>query len=243
MKQFIPILLLLSVMLSCSKSPIEQSLEKYVVDRAEGIDVKYKLKDYHFIDTVTVQNMLDSLSIKLTFISCEPNIDDFKEKRDQEFKKFRDNDPDYEDKVMRGELKDASDWCTEIRKITERADSLIDNWEKVDRFSYDYNYLNWWYTKRQSEFYQFDYKLSSNIDEIFDMIQNSRSMFDLYNKLKYSPKDSIVNYVVSHTYSIFNPMVNSNIEKNDWVYFDSNLKYKSCVSKTNMTDLLKQFTE
>ena len=114
-------------MFSCSKSPIEQSLEKYVVDRTDGVDMKYKLKDYHFIDTITVQKMMDSLSIKLTLITQEPNLEEFKNKRDQEFKQFRDNVPDYEEKVMRGELKDASDWCTEIRIITEKADSIIAN--------------------------------------------------------------------------------------------------------------------
>ena len=237
------VILLMTTMFSCSKSPIEQSLEKYVVDRADGVDMKYKLKDYHFIDTITVQKMMDSLSIKLTLITQEPNLEEFKNKRDQEFKQFRDNVPGYEEKVMRGELKDASDWCTEIRIITEKADSIIANWNKVDRFSYDFNYLSWWYTKRSAEFYEFDYKLTSDIDKAFRMVQESKNDFEQYEKIKNSPKDSVIDYVISHTYSIYNPLIKSKIEQTDHVYFDSNMKYKSYVSKTNMTDLLKQFTE
>jgi len=234
------VVLLITTMFSCSKSPIEQSLEKYVVDRADGIDVKYKLKDYHFIDTITVQKMKDSLSIKLTLITQEPNLDEFKNKRDQEFKQFRDNDPDYEEKVMRGELKDASDWCTEIRIITEKADSIIANWDKVDRFSYDFNYLTWWYMKRTAEFYEFDYKLASDIDKAFNMIQESKNDFEQYEIIKNSPKDSVIDYVVLHTYSIYNPLIKSKIEQTDHVYFDSNMRYKQYKNTSTLNDIFKQ---
>lgn len=227
-------------MFSCSKSPIEQSLEKYVVERADGVDMKYKLKDYHFIDTITVQKMMDSLSIKLTLITQEPNLEEFKNKRDQEFKQFRDNVPDYEEKVMRGELKDASDWCTEIRIITEKADSIIANWNKVDRFSYDFNYLSWWYTKRSAEFYEFDYKLTSDIDKAFRMVQESKNDFEQYEKIKNSPKDSVIDYVISHTYSIYNPLIKSKIEQTDYVYFDYDMRYKQYKNTSTLDDILKQ---
>jgi hypothetical protein len=234
------VILLMTTMFSCSKSPIEQSLEKYVVDRADGVDMKYKLKDYHFIDTITVQKMMDSLSIKLTLITQEPNLEEFKNKRDQEFKQFRDNVPDYEEKVMRGELKDASDWCTEIRIITEKADSIIANWNKVDRFSYDFNYLSWWYTKRSAEFYEFDYKLTSDIDKAFRMVQESKNDFEQYEKIKNSPKDSVIDYVISHTYSIYNPLIKSKIEQTDYVYFDYDMRYKQYKNTSTLDDILKQ---
>ncbi|MEQ3166066.1 hypothetical protein AAA214_23295 [Parabacteroides goldsteinii] len=234
------VILLMTTMFSCSKSPIEQSLEKYVVERADGVDMKYKLKDYHFIDTITVQKMMDSLSIKLTLITQEPNLEEFKNKRDQEFKQFRDNVPDYEEKVMRGELKDASDWCTEIRIITEKADSIIANWNKVDRFSYDFNYLSWWYTKRSAEFYEFDYKLTSDIDKAFRMVQESKNDFEQYEKIKNSPKDSVIDYVISHTYSIYNPLIKSKIEQTDYVYFDYDMRYKQYKNTSTLDDILKQ---
>lgn len=55
MKNIICIVLLFVFLASCSKNQIEQSLEKYVVDRGDGIDLNYKLEKYYFIDTLTVK--------------------------------------------------------------------------------------------------------------------------------------------------------------------------------------------
>lgn len=65
MKNIICIILLFVFLASCSKNQIEQSLEKYVVDRGDGIDLNYKLEKYYFIDTLTVKKITDSLSLQL----------------------------------------------------------------------------------------------------------------------------------------------------------------------------------
>lgn len=243
MKNIICIVLLFVFLASCSKNQIEQSLEKYVVDRGDGIDLNYKLEKYYFIDTLTVKKITDSLSLQLAPIVVEPDLADFKKKRNQEFRDYRYDDLDYEEKIMSGELKDASEWCTEIRIITERADSIIAAWDKVNKYSYDYNYLFWWYMRRTAEFYDFDYKLSSDINQTYDMIIENKEKFDLYNSLVNSSKDSIVEYVVSHEYSIYNPLIKSKVEQVDNVYFDSNMRYKYYQSTLTLNDIIKQFVK
>lgn len=243
MKNIICIVLLFVFLASCSKNQIEQSLEKYVVDRGDGIDLNYKLEKYYFIDTLTVKKITDSLSLQLAPIVVEPDLDDFKKKRNQEFRDYRYDDLDYEEKIMSGELKDASEWCTEIRIITERADSIIAVWDKVNKYSYDYNYLFWWYMRRTAEFYDFDYKLSSDINQTYDRIIENKEKFDLYNSLVNSSKDSIVEYVVSHEYSIYNPLIKSKVEQVDKVYFDSNMRYKYYQSTLTLNDIIKQFAK
>jgi hypothetical protein len=223
----------------CSKSPLEQSLEKYVIDRADGIDMKYKLISYDYIDTLTVKNMIDSISEELPIMKSNPDLEDFKKKRNQEFVEFR-TDPNYEEQIMRGNLKDASDWCTEIRVITEKADSLISNWNKVDRYSYDYNYLYWWYQKRSADFNMYDYDLAGQINTAFNIIKESKEKFNLLSSLLDKPKDDVYFYVVSHTYSIINPLIKKKITQTDNVYFDANHNYVKYESDTNFNDILEQ---
>lgn len=212
----------------CSESQIEQSLKKYVIDHANGVDVKYRLISYEFIDTVTVKDMIDSLSSVLPIMESEPQLDDFIKKRNQEFEDFRKGE-NYEEKIMSGELKDASEWCTEIRIITEKADSLIENWDKVTKYSYDYNYLYWWYMKRAAEFYQFEYDLSSDINSSFHSVEKGKDKFKELNSILNSPKDSVCGYTVLHKYSINNPITSSKTNISNKVYFDSNMNYKNAI--------------
>lgn len=226
----------------CSKSPLEQSLEKYVVDRSNGIDMKYKLISYNYIDTLTVKNMIDSISAELPIMKSDPDLADFKKKRNQEFVEFR-TDPNYEEQIMRGRLKDASDWCTEIRIITEKADSLISNWDKVDKYSYDYNYLYWWYQKRASEYNMYDYDLAEQINTAFNIVKESKEKFEQLSSLKGKPKNEIFSYVVTHTYSIFNPLIEKKITQTDNVYLDENMNLIKYDKTTGLDDILKQVIE
>ncbi len=143
-------------------------------------------------------------------------------------------------KIMRGDLKDASDWCTEIRVITEKADSLINNWNKVDRYSYDYNYLYWWYQKRSADFNMYDYDLAGQINTAFNIVKESKEKFDLLSSLLDKPKDDVYFYVVSHTYSIVNPLIKKKITQTDNVYFDANYNYVKYEPATNFNDILDQ---
>lgn len=97
--------------------------------------------------------------------------------------------------------------------------------------------------RRTAEFYDFDYKLSSDINQTYDRIIENKEKFDLYNSLVNSSKDSIVEYVVSHEYSIYNPLIKSKVEQVDKVYFDSNMRYKYYQSTLTLNDIIKQFAK
>jgi hypothetical protein len=61
---------------------------------------------------------------------------------------------------MHGELKDASPWCTKIRIMTEKADSLMNVWNDVTTDSYEYNHLIAFYLQRNF----FDFVISPAAD-------------------------------------------------------------------------------
>lgn len=225
-----PLLLLVSCK-SQTDAIIESNLEKYVVERAGEVDVKYKLVDYTVVDTLTVQSEIDRWSPLLDRICFDVDIEDFKKKRNQEFVSFR-NDPDYEEKVMRGSLKDASPWCTEIRVITEKADSLIANWDNVSKYSYDYQYLCAYYTDRAASFYGV-----SEVD-IIDFFKENKDAFIFMESSHKMPKDSIVGYNVIHKYSVHNPVLDKRIELKDSVNMDGSFKIKKITDKTNVFSLL-----
>lgn len=204
---------------------------------ADGVDVKYKLISYNIIDTLTIGEAIDSFSLNLPIIEKE-NIEDFKKLRNQEFQDFR--DPGYEEDVMHGKLKDASEWCTEIREITEKSDSIISVWDKVTKYSYDYNYLHWWYLRRAAEYYEYDYELRSNINQAFDLVVQSKKQFEDINKLlSFNPQDKY-GYIVIHKYSIHNPFVNNRIEIVNKVYLDNDMNYIKHETMSDLGDFMKQ---
>lgn len=246
MKKLLFITLTILLLPGCSNknSKIEDELERYVVDMSELGSVakhklQYKLIDYRIIDTITIAKLIDSLSKDATIPDKKITLEEFKELRDQEFVKFR-LDTLYEERIMKGDLKDASPWCTELRIITEKADSLIENYDKITNFSYDYNYLYWWYQKRRAQYYNFNYELKSNIENIFKHVIEAEDNFKLLDSLQTSNKDDVWEYVILHDYSIHNPLFDKKVELSHNVYLNKNYDFKRYKSNDGLGSLLKQ---
>lgn len=221
------------------KSELEQKLENYVIARS-GDKCRYKLISYETVDSVTNGMIKDSLENDLKLICIEkPTIEEFKKYRNQEFKVFR-REPSYEYDVMKGKLKDASDWCKEIRIITETADSLIKIWDNVDPYSYDMNRIVIWYMHRAANFYNIEqkYKLQ-NLKDIIESEQ-TRKLFTDYHLYKEKDSNEIFEYHVTHTYSFYNPLLKNNITETDLVYFDKNHNFIKSEMRNNILDLIEQ---
>ena len=171
----IPLILLCG----CSQSPIEKSLASYVSERDPRID--YKLTSYTVVDTITVGSLRDSLGN--TLITTEPDKDKFMKLRNQEWNELR-KDSTYEYSVMEGDLKDKSEWCTTIRLITNRADSLLNNWDEVDKYSYELNYLTWWDNDRAAQFYRYDDRLRNEISGLKEYVLKNQSNYSQFNDLR-----------------------------------------------------------
>lgn len=206
-------------MISCGENDeIKKRLKEHVIENSDG-----KIKDYKLvsvsIDTVTAGDRVDSLTKELKWADITPDLEVLKSLRNQEFKVFRASNPEYENAVMNGELKDASEWCTLIRKVTEKADSLIDVWSTVNKYNYDYLWLITWYGDRSEQYY--------GEDDSWDMsglVESHKEDLVELARLSVANPDSIIGYDVEHRYTIKNPLFNNiEVNINEKVFFDTDL--------------------
>lgn len=240
MKKQLLLSLILIIMVSCGTDNFKEQLKQNVTTKANGMEVKYRLDSYQIIDSIYNIDMIDSLLKSLPVLDKEPILDEFIDERNKEFKTYRYLDPNYEAEVMTGKLKDASPWCTEIREITECADSIIKNWNNIDKYSYDYNRLYWWYLKRADSYFKFDYTLSAQIADMYNTVINSKDKFILLDSLKKLPSNELHEIKILHSYSIYNPLLQQRINLNEMAFFDKNGKLLRVENKDNLSDLFKQ---
>lgn len=231
---------------SCSTNNYKKQLKQNVVTKSDGVDIDYKLISLEVIDTIYIGERIDSIELEMQNSfginkTMQYTKDDYKEYRNREFSVFRENMSNYEEDVLRGKLKDASPWCTEIREITETADSLLVNWNKVDQYSYEFNRTLVWYSIRMSQFYNLKEENITVGKYLLDKIITNKGLFTERDSLsKLNNRESIYKIRFHHKYSIFNPLVNKKLELNQLAYFDKNGKLLETESENNISDLIKQ---
>lgn len=208
---------------SCGrKSEIEKRLEAHVIEQGNGIIKDYNLKSID-IDTITVGGRIKQLSTELDWADVEPDSSVLRTLRNRDFIEFHYFNPNYEEQVMRGEYKDASEWCTELRVVTEKADSLLAAWPTVKKYNYDYLWLIAWYGDRKEQYY--------GIDDSWSMhptVEEQKAALNEMAGLQTAQSDSIVGYDVVHKYSIVNPLLNNaTVNISQKVRFDRNLNILS----------------
>lgn len=201
----------LLVCAACTNNPykdLENAIKSEILADADVKLEKYKTESLSFVDTVTVAKRKSEIEKELSPFYVEKNLDEFTERRNQEFKVFR-RDPSYEEAIMRGNLKDASPWCTELRVVTEKADSLIANWDKVSSYDYEYMYLNIWYINRAQKFYDTEYQYATRtfLEELPSHKSSAEELKELSNKRD----DEVLNYVANYVYSFYNSFVQSKV--------------------------------
>ncbi len=228
MKKTLSFAVVTLLLTACTGGGIKGTLKRYVVENSKPVNVKYKLVDFVVTDTVTVGEAVDSLCEEL-FLDKDkkPDSTEFRKLRNQEFTDFHPYFPDYEEQVMRGELRDASSWTTLIRQVTESADSLLAVWDKVTWHSYDYNRLYWWYKARWAYFYDQYGELAytSYANYVSDLMDESRERFALLDSLLTADTNAVYRYTVEHTYTIYNPLFQARVRLVDEVHLNDKLEY------------------
>jgi hypothetical protein len=154
-----------------------------------------------------------------------------------EFDVYR--EPGYEEEVMRGSLKDASEWCTEIRRRTETADSLLSRWETVGKYNYDYINAKCWYMWRVFD-YDDDYEMKTVMKMVLDSLKEDETAIRAADAFSKADKDSVVGYKVLHSYSIKNPLFKKDITMTDEVELSTDLRVVSCETKADLAGVLQQ---
>lgn len=211
------VILTVAFIVSSCENAFEKALRVDVESRYEGIDVKYKNTSAEITDTITTSKRIDALLSEIGWLKnqCDTmSKDEFIRLRNQEFRDFRDST--YEFEIMQGSLKDASEWCTELRVRTEKADSILDIWDKLDK-SYSWDLANFvaWAKVRRVQFYGnhgHDW-YEKTIKEIAAYEPHYKELASLEN----APADSIIYYVVKHKYSLYNPAFKNRFDFTDSV--------------------------
>ena len=243
MQKFIPfksLLIVAVVILSgChSESPIEKVLRENIEQKEANLN--YKLISCTVVDTIDVGKRIAELvevGLPLQTMGSNMTKEKFEQLRNQEFKEFR-SDTTYERKVMTGELKDASEWCTEIRERTEYADSVLSNWDSIDKTDWKFISAIGWYNLRAQQFYYNNSNewLSLSVAEM----EENKPTYIEYISLKDAPMDSVIYLAVEHKYKIYNPIVKDNVELCDSVTITTDNKIVSIDNKTDFVELFNK---
>lgn len=231
---------------SCSTDRYKEQLKQYVITKADGADINYKLISLEVIDTIYIGERIDSIELRMQNSfginkAMRYTKDNYKEYRDREFMVFNENMNNYEEDVLRGKLKDAFPWYTEIREITETADSLLANWDKVDQYSYEFNRTLVWYSIRMFQFYNRNDENITVGKYLLDEIITNKSLFtERDSLLKLNARENIYKIKVRHKYSILNPLFNKRLELKSLTYFDKDGKLLETEDENSISDLIKQ---
>lgn len=237
-------LLLLCVLLASCSNPLGDALDNEAKSRVGEAASSYKSSGYEITDTVRVKDRIAELkgNIALLDIVDDLNYDKFVEMRNQEFKEFR-SDTTYEEAVMNGRLKDASPWCTEIRVVTETADSIIASWNNDTPHTWDAMRTYMFYLTRRSQYYDSDRYDEDWRKSIMEEVDGLKPLFDELQALKSAPADSLLYFNVLHKYSVVNPLFDKRFEFTDSVAVDFNNNVLGSEHKTDVGDLLKQLAK
>lgn len=217
MKPLLTVTLAIALLASCSHNPyakFEKALAQQAKDSSHGMIKKVTI-DSISVDTFTVAKSMAHFEEIFGFLK-DINKEDFIKLRNQEFEIFRDNDTTYFQRIMYGDLKDASEWTYLLRINTEKADSIIKEWDNLGEYNYDVAYLVGWYQDRREGYYS---NHSNNWDRS-EAVANSKEGFEKYHKYKNAPQDSILNYMVTYTESFFNPIFNTEVKSKRMALFD-----------------------
>lgn len=205
------------VAFSSCESSMEKILRNNVESRFKDIDVKYKLMSVLPNDTVTAPKRVKALEAEIGWLKgiCDTlSYDGFKGLRDQEFKVFR-RDSTYEDKIMHGEYKDASPWCTELRERTETADSILANWNTINSDSWEIASFVGWATIRYVQFY--NNRPHEWYQKAIEELSESKPKYEELTAISSAPADSVVYYTYTHKYSLYNPALEKRVNMIDSV--------------------------
>lgn len=222
---------IIALFCSCSENQVEKSLREYVEDMADGFnaDINYRLGKYEILDTLTNQDILDSLTQKLedeAFVLNGLTKDSLIVIRDTSF-------PDY--------YMDDYDSFTEITKHRNTVDSLIEVFGTLSPYTYEVNYEKQWFKLSRDIFYNKDSgeDFKDHFNGMVENEENYRKADSLYRL----NKDDIYAYKILHEYSIYNPMLKKDVEISRIVLLNKEMKFISSEILNDVGDMIKQITE
>lgn len=223
MKKTFLLLALAVCFAACSPSPVEKALKQYVLANMPSNAIEYQLIDYQLVDTLYVSQVIDSLIQQLPFFSAE-------------YQQFIQN----KNKVI--ELsQNTIEYNFELAKTNKKADSLIAQWNDFSPYTYEYNYLYCWYTRRLKELQGADDDLRLQMDAMMQYVEDNEPDFRLLSQLINLPLNDICFYVLSHTFSFH--VMGKQVAKTDIVFFDNQMNMIRSLNQTDYIGVAQQILD
>lgn len=219
------LLIIAFVFVSCAHDTVKPRLRAYVEQNKH--ESKYSLTYYEIVDTITYARFRDSLNSHILSLISDLDKEELQSVRDREFNTFRTKNDEYD--VLHGKLRDASPWLTELRLTTEKADSLIADFDNVRLYNYDYQYCMAWYKRHYYYFYGSDVEIFKRLEkayaDLLTFIKKNELLFTNGDILFEGLNDEVYRYEVLHSYSTVNKLLDKKMQHLDVVYFDADWNY------------------
>lgn len=217
--------------LSPEMKKLKADLKDHVETTSPYENVDYKFISLECVDTILVADTLSSVATLLENIWIEPDIQNFRMYRNFDFE-LRDNPKQYEYDIMQGKYKDASPSCTDLRVITLIRDSIIEHWDEIKKYDYEYLHQTWLGLQRLFGFTENNsgeaYEAASKVVE---QMPNIKILSDFYKEYSTKCPDDIFAYRFIYHYSIFDPLMNGRVKKQAIVTVDSQYNITDFVPK------------
>ncbi len=200
---------------------LSEPLEEEALNNELGIDLKFKVNDFVMLDTLYNYQLADSLKLILTESIERINQIGFQK---NDFIKFREqeltlrNDRNYYTDFVENHSID-SEWLREIRKIFERTDLVIANYEDANIIELFELYS--WYQHRYWSFYD-DKANVEKYKYYIEAAKEYKNMEEVINKYMEKPNE-IVYFKAKVSFEQINPLLGGAKQKLTKItYFDKN---------------------
>lgn len=230
MKRVVLLLSVIVALCSCSeKSKMESALKDYVINQAGPMSekIKYELDSYNVTDTIKASDRLNALRMEILengSLWDDATKDSLLKIRDTKFPEF----------LMEGYTLEI------INKHKQTVDSLVNKWDSVSVYSFALNYEEIW-------FFSMDLKACgsdvSKYEEAMNWMVENKEKYEEAETISKKDPSEVFGYRVEHSYSIFNPLLDKNVNITNIVILDKDLKYVSSENANSFDDILKQMID
>jgi len=222
-QKFILLAVITLLIVSCSNQ-YQDFIDILKLDKSKnelGVDLKYKVLNFEMLDTLYNYELADSLQQILTdsieeIKQLDMNKNVFVKFKNQE-QELRGDKNYYKDVVYNNSYN--SEWLTELRKILEKTDSLLsdfDNADIIDKFE-----LYSWYNRRYFQFYE-NSEFEGKFDDYYKTALKLKNIEKEISSLKANPM-KIIHYKAKVNFEQINPLLGG-VKQNltEIKYFDEN---------------------
>lgn len=228
MKKIFIFALVVNIFCSCNNqnggNSIEQTLKDYVISKAGPMSDKidYKLISYEITDTIKAADRLNQLRIE---ILENGNLCDEITKESLL-------------SIKNTELVGIDEGL--LKRHQQTIDSLIAIIDDVSPYSFQLNFEDAWF---YAMYLSSNGKDISDLEDSMDWMNENRDKYEEAETVSKIRPDEIYGYRIEHEYTIFNPILNKNVNIKNIVILNKDIQFVSSENINSGEDIMRQIAE